>query len=202
MNIVRHALSLSRRGHQVCFPCQHQFVLASYFSVTRNKLGKSEVEIQKEQGIPQPPPIEIPHCRRDVRIGPKKMTLVANLVSRMPIQDAITQCEFSPKGAAEVVKEVLEEAQEIAVKRYGVEDKNNLYVDQSHVGRGQHLKRIKFHGRGRFGKMKRYYCHYFCVLKEGVPPGKNISRQNRRRLSELEQKLRYPKTIKNSLSWW
>ena len=75
-------------------------------------------------------------------------------------------------------------------------------LDSSYVGRGQHLKRIKFHGRGRFGRMKRYYCHYFCILKEGVPPGKNIARSKSRYLPELERKLRHPRTIKNSLAWW
>jgi len=175
---------------------------ASYFSVARERIGKSTTELKKEQQVIAPTPVEVPNCRRDVRINPKKMLAVANLVSRMPIDEAIVQCQFSPKGAAVVVKEVLEEAQKMAVEQYGVEDKSHLFVDQSHVGRGQHLRRIKFHGRGRFGRMKRYYCHYFCVLKEGVPPGKDIKRDKGRHLPELERKLRYPKTIKNSLAWW
>jgi len=179
-----------------------QYALASYFSVTRSKLGRSQTEIKKQQGIPEPPATTIYHCRRDIKIQPKKMMLVANLVNRMSIEEAIAQCQFSPKGAAEVVKEVLEEAQEKAVKTYGVEDKTNLYIDSSHVGRGQHLKRIKYHGRGRFGKAQRYYCHYFCIVKEGVPPGKNIPRTRSRYLTELERKLKHPKTIKNSLAWW
>lgn len=200
MSLFRSFKDLLSSSANVCHV--QKCLVSSYFSVTRNRQGRSEVEIKKQLGIPEPPATEIPHCRRDIRIAPKKMTLVANLVARMSIEDAITQCEFSNKGAAAVVKEVLEEAQEVAVKKYGIDDKTNLYVDQSHVGRGQHLKRIKFHGRGRFGKMKRFYCHYFCVLKEGVPPGKDVPRVKTRYLTELERKLKHPKTIKNSLAWW
>ncbi|XP_065667633.1 large ribosomal subunit protein uL22m-like [Hydra vulgaris] len=174
----------------------------SYFSVTRVKLGRSPEEKKKDEGIPEPPPVEICHCRRDIRIAPKKMLLSANLVARLPINEAIAQAQFSIKGASEVVKEVLKEAQEIAVKKYGVEDPSYLYVDQSFIGRGQHLKRINYRGQGRMDIMRRHYCHYFVILKEGTPPGKNISRTRSRYLTPLEKKLRYPKTIKNSLAWW
>ena len=34
-----------------------QYALSSYFSVTRNKLGRSESEISKQEGISQPPSI-------------------------------------------------------------------------------------------------------------------------------------------------
>jgi len=176
-------------------------LLSSYFSVTREKLGRSKAEVKKELNVPDPPAIEIYHCRRDIKIGPKKMWYAANLINRMPIEEAIVQSEFSIKGASEVVKEVLVEAQERAVKEFGIENKSLLYVDQSFVGKGQNLLRIKYHGRGRFGRMKRYYCSYFVVLKEGVPPGKNIKRRGKY-LPELERKLKHPKTIKNSLSWW
>ena len=77
-----------------------------------------------------------------------------------------------------------------------------LVLDESFVGRGQHLKRINYRGQGRMDIMKRYYCHYFVILKEGTPPGKNISRMRSKYLTPLEKKLRYPKTIKNSLAWW
>ena len=174
---------------------------SSYFSVTRAILGQSEKEKEKQQGIPNPPPLTIYHARRDIRGQPKKYNNVAALIRGMPIEEAIDQMEFSPKGAAATVKEVLEEAQDIAVNKHGVEDKNNLYVHESFVGRGVHHKTIKYHGRGRHGVMRRYYCHYFLVLKEGPPPDKVVVRKYRD-LCELERARVWPKTIKNSLSWF
>ena len=41
---------------------------------------------------------------------------------------------------------------------------------ESTSGRGQYLKRIRYHGRGRFGIMEKVFCHYFVKLVEGPPP--------------------------------
>jgi len=84
--------------------------LNTYFSVTRQKLGRSDAEIKKELTIPEPPVLEIRHGRNDIKMNKKKLWNAANLVARMPIEEAIVQSEFSGKLASQVVKEVLEEA--------------------------------------------------------------------------------------------
>ncbi|ELV12307.1 39S ribosomal protein L22, mitochondrial [Tupaia chinensis] len=65
---------------------------------------------------------------------------------------------------------VLLEAQDMAVRDHNVEFRSNLYIAESTSGRGQYLKRIRYHGRGRFGIMEKVYCHYFVKLVEGPPP--------------------------------
>ncbi|KPP65220.1 39S ribosomal protein L22, mitochondrial-like [Scleropages formosus] len=88
----------------------------------------------------------------------------------MSIDQALAQLEFSDKKGAKVIKEVLLEAQDMAIKNHNVEYKSNLYVAESFSGKGMYLKRIRYHGRGRFGIMDKVRCHYFVKLVEGQPP--------------------------------
>ncbi|MEQ2200938.1 hypothetical protein XENOCAPTIV_005146 [Xenoophorus captivus] len=92
------------------------------------------------------------------------------VIRGMSIDEAIAQLEFNDKKGAKIMKEVLLEAQEMAVKNHNVEYKSNLYVAESFSGKGKYLKRIRYHGRGMFGIMDKVYCHYFVKLVEGLPP--------------------------------
>jgi len=130
---------------------------------------------------------------------PRKMNSVAFQIRKLPIDEAITQMKFSPKKAAETIKEVLEEAQQLAVEKYNVRDKSNLWVEQAYVGKGNHIKQIKYHAKGRFGRMKIYFCHFFLILQEGPALGKNVKKRHCH-LNEFGKVQRYPMHIKNSLS--
>uniref|UniRef100_A0A8C1RUJ0 Large ribosomal subunit protein uL22m n=1 Tax=Cyprinus carpio TaxID=7962 RepID=A0A8C1RUJ0_CYPCA len=88
----------------------------------------------------------------------------------MTIDQALTQLEFNDKKGAKIIKEVIMEAQDMAVRNHNVEYKSNLYIAESFSGKGKYLKRIRYHGRGMFGIMDKVHCHYFVKLVEGVPP--------------------------------
>ncbi|XP_045895399.1 39S ribosomal protein L22, mitochondrial isoform X2 [Micropterus dolomieu] len=98
------------------------------------------------------------------------MWYLAKMIRGMSIDEAIAQLEFNDKKGAKIMKEVLLEAQEMAVKNHNVEYKSNLYVAESYSGKGKYLKRIRYHGKGMFGIMDKVYCHYFVKLVEGSPP--------------------------------
>ncbi|KAF5892296.1 39S ribosomal protein L22, mitochondrial [Clarias magur] len=115
-------------------------------------------------------PAEVFHCRRQIKYSKDKMWYLAKLIRGMTIDQALAQLEFNDKKGAKIIKEVLLEAQEMAVKNHNVEYKSNLYVAESFSGKGQYLKRIRYHGRGMFGIMDKVYCHYFVKLVEGAPP--------------------------------
>ncbi|XDV39170.1 hypothetical protein PO909_008445 [Leuciscus waleckii] len=115
-------------------------------------------------------PAEIHHCRRQIKYSKDKMWYLAKLLRGMTIDQALTQLEFNDKKGAQIIKEVLLEAQEMAVRNHNVEYKSNLYIAESFSGKGKYLKRIRFHGRGMFGIMDKVHCHYFVKLVEGVPP--------------------------------
>lgn len=98
------------------------------------------------------------------------MWYLAKMIRGMSIDQALAQLEFNDKKGAQIIKEVLLEAQDMAVRDHNVEFRSNLHIAESTSGRGQCLKRIRYHGRGRFGIMEKVYCHYFVKLVEGPPP--------------------------------
>ena len=71
---------------------------------------------------------------------------------------------------------------------------------ESYVGKAQYLVRIRYHGKGMFGRMHKYYAHYFLKLREGPPPPKkkkrkeDLGRYKTKRLIEAG-----PRSIPNSL---
>ncbi|XP_019713674.1 large ribosomal subunit protein uL22m [Hippocampus comes] len=115
-------------------------------------------------------PAEIHHSRRQIKYSKDKMWYLAKMIRGMSIDEAVAQLQFNDKKGAKIMREVLLEAQEMAVKNHNVEYKSNLYVAESHTGKGMYLKRIRYHGRGMFGIMDKVYCHYFVKLVEGPPP--------------------------------
>uniref|UniRef100_A0A8C5M702 Large ribosomal subunit protein uL22m n=1 Tax=Leptobrachium leishanense TaxID=445787 RepID=A0A8C5M702_9ANUR len=124
--------------------------------------------------LPEEPrrPAEVYHCRKQIKYSKDKMWYLATMIKGMSIDQAIAQLEFNDKKGAKIMKEILLEAQDIAVRNHNVEFKSNLYVAYSFAGKGRYLKRIRYHGRGMFGIMDKVYCHYYVKLVEGPPPPK------------------------------
>ncbi|KAM8974178.1 large ribosomal subunit protein uL22m [Pelodytes ibericus] len=143
-------------------------------------------------------PAEIYHCRKQIKYSKDKMWYLAKLIRGMSIDQAIAQLEFNDKKGAKIMKEVLLEAQDLAVRNHNVEYKSNLYVAQSFSNKGKYLKRIRYHGRGMFGIMDKVYCHYYVQLVEGPPPPMEQPVTGFEQAQEYVQQLRN-RTIVHSL---
>ncbi|XP_044306939.1 39S ribosomal protein L22, mitochondrial [Varanus komodoensis] len=150
--------------------------------------------------LPEEPrrPAVVYHCRRNIKYSKDKMWYLAKLVKGMPIDQALAQLEFNDKKGAKVIKEVLLEAQEMAVKTYNVEFKSNMHIAESFSGKGPYLKRIRYHGKGFFGIMDKVKCHYFVKLVEGPPPPPEPPKTGFDQAKEYVQQLRN-RTITNTL---
>merc|ERR1719295_2156168 len=88
----------------------------------------------------------------------------------MSIDEAIRQLSFHKRKGALHAKEVLEEAQEMAVNEHNVEFKSNLWISDARVGKGMCVKGARMHGRGRRGIVHYRYTNFFIRLREGKPP--------------------------------
>ncbi|XP_037938490.1 39S ribosomal protein L22, mitochondrial [Teleopsis dalmanni] len=110
------------------------------------------------------------HMRTNIKYSPDKMWYIACLVRGLSVDEAVKQLSFVLKKGATHVKEVILEAQEMAVKRHNVEYKSNLWIAESFVGKGRVIRGIRRHARGRTGTVEYKYCHYFVRLEEGEPP--------------------------------
>ncbi|XP_013859535.1 large ribosomal subunit protein uL22m [Austrofundulus limnaeus] len=140
-------------------------------SLNRSNWERKNLKVYPPQ-LPDEPrrPAEVHHSRRQIKYSHHKMWYLAKLIRGMSIEEAIAQLEFNDKKGARIVKEVLLEAQEMAVKEHNVEFKSNLYLEQSFSAKGQYQKRIRYHGKGYCAIMNLSYCHYFVKLVEGLPP--------------------------------
>lgn len=98
------------------------------------------------------------------------MWYVASMIRGMSIDEALKQLSFVNKKGAVHVKEVLLEAQKLAVEQHNVEYKSNLWVAESFCGKGVVMKGVRRHAKARLGIISYFHCHYFVRLEEGPPP--------------------------------
>ncbi|XP_044255329.1 39S ribosomal protein L22, mitochondrial [Tribolium madens] len=164
------------------------------------------IEYNKKIYPPQSPdetprPAYVCHQRCNIKYSPFKMWYVACLVRGMTVDEAIKQLKFLPKKGAKDARETIEEARDLAVKEHNVEFASNLWVAESFVGKGQVIKGIRRHARGRHGIVEYMHCHYFVRLEEGKPPKhyyQNHPKEPHQQLEEWLQAMRRRK-ITNSI---
>ena len=106
---------------------------------------------------------------RGARIGPRKLNTFAALLRGLHIEDALIQCRVHHKKAARMCEKLLMSAKANAVTNHGL-DGSKLKVKEAWVGKGQYLRRISIHGRGRSGIMHKYRTHLTVILKEEETP--------------------------------
>ncbi|XP_011695642.1 PREDICTED: 39S ribosomal protein L22, mitochondrial [Wasmannia auropunctata] len=133
-------------------------------------------------------PAYVCHMKANIKYSPKKMWYIAGFVRGMSVDEAVKQLSFMYKKGAEIAKEVILEAQRLAVEEHNVEFKSNLWVAESFSTKGIVIKGIRRHARARAGLVHYRYCHYFVRLEEGPPP--------------KHYYLPYPKTGEELLNDW
>lgn len=84
----------------------------------------------------------------NIRISPKKLNLVAEMVRRKSVVEADSILRFTTKKAAEIVRKALASAVANAENNFK-QDKETLYIDEIIVGKGPTLKRFNPVSRGR-----------------------------------------------------
>ena len=110
------------------------------------------------------------HYRANVKYSPKKMWYMCMLVRGMPIDEAVKQLSFVPKKGAVILKEVLEEARELALKEQHFEHRSNMFVAAANAEKGVFIKGMRKHAFYRMGVVTYYHTHVLVHLVEGPPP--------------------------------
>ena len=85
---------------------------------------------------------------KQVRISPRKMGMVAALVRRRSVSDALVILEHTPRRAAKVLREVLKSAAANAENNHRAEVKS-LAIESVLVSNARIIKRIQAVSRGR-----------------------------------------------------
>lgn len=85
---------------------------------------------------------------KNIRISPKKLNLVAEMVRRKPVKEADAILQFMAKRGGIILKKALASAVSNAENNFK-QDANSLIVEEIIVGKGPSLKRFMPVSRGR-----------------------------------------------------
>jgi len=100
-----------------------------------------------------------------VRISPRKVRQVIDLIRGKNVREALAILRYTPKGASEPVAKVLKSA--IANAEHNFEmNTDALFVSQVYVDQGPTLKRFKPRAMGRADLMRRRTSHITVVVGE------------------------------------
>ncbi|HOA63258.1 MAG: 50S ribosomal protein L22 [Acholeplasmataceae bacterium] len=102
---------------------------------------------------------------KTVRIAPRKVRLVVDLVRGKDVNEAISILRFTPKAASVVVEKVIKSAMANAEHNYEMNVKN-LYIKQAYVNEGPTLKRYRPRAKGRAAQILKRTSHITIVLAE------------------------------------
>ncbi len=100
-----------------------------------------------------------------VRISPRKVSIVLDLIRGKDIKLAKAILEQTPKAACELLLKLLKSATANAENNHDM-DVANLYVAECYVSQGPTLKRIRPRAQGRAYRINKKTSHITLVLKE------------------------------------
>ena len=102
---------------------------------------------------------------RKLRVSPRKLTLVANLIKGMKVNEAVMTLTFCKKGIALQVKKCLQSAIANAENNFGY-DIDNLIVSSSVVGKALVMKWHMARAKGRAGKINKFFSNLYITVQE------------------------------------
>lgn len=100
-----------------------------------------------------------------LRISPRKLNLVADLIRNMNADEAVVQLQFCRKRIAREVRKCLLSAIANAENNHQL-DLDRLYVERVEVGKALVMKRIRARARGRAAGIKKFFSNLTIVVAE------------------------------------
>ena len=102
---------------------------------------------------------------RMIRVSPRKLNLVAELIRGKKASAALADLTFSEKRIARDVKKTLESAIANAENNHDL-DVDALVVAEAFVGKALVMKRWSPRARGRVGRIEKPFSHLTIVVRE------------------------------------
>ncbi len=102
---------------------------------------------------------------RNLRVSPRKLNLVAEMIRGMRVQTAINQLTFNKKRIALDVKKALQSAVANAENNHNL-NVDSLVVKEAYVGKSLVMKRFHARARGRGAKILKPFSHLTIVVRE------------------------------------
>lgn len=102
---------------------------------------------------------------KTLRISPRKLNLVAQLIRGKSVGAALVDLSFSRRRAAQDVKKVLQAAIANAENNHQL-DVDRLIVAEATVGKAFVMKRFRPRARGRVGKIQKPFANLRIIVRE------------------------------------
>jgi large subunit ribosomal protein L22 len=102
---------------------------------------------------------------RNLRVSPRKLNLVAQLIRGKKVTTALADLEFSHKRIAKDVRKGLESAIANAENNHSL-DVDDLVVSQAFVGKALVMKRFTARARGRGNRIEKPFSNITIVVRE------------------------------------
>ena len=109
--------------------------------------------------------MEVKASARFVRIAPRKVRVVVDLIRGKSVNEALALLKFVPKRASEPVAKVIASAAANAEHNFNL-NKDNLIISQAYVDQGPTLKRYHPRQRGQAFPILKRTSHITVVVKE------------------------------------
>lgn len=120
--------------------------------------------------------MEVKAKLRYLRIAPRKVRLVADLIRGKKVADARRILEFTIKKASLPLLKLLNSAVANAKHNFNLNEEN-LYIAKILVDEGPKLKRIFPRGRGHASEIQKKTSHVTIVLEE-IKPAEKLNKKS------------------------
>ncbi len=100
-----------------------------------------------------------------VRIAPRKVRIVMDLIRGKSVSEAFAILQFTPKIGATIIEKVLKSAVANAENNFDM-DVDRLYISSAYVDQGPTLKRIHPRSRGQAFKILKRTSHITVAVDE------------------------------------
>ena len=108
---------------------------------------------------------EVTAVGKYIRMSPRKVRLVADLVRGRGVDEAIGILKMTPREAARAVEKALNSAIANATANYGL-TREDLFISAICADEGPTLKRVKAGARGRYKPILKRYAHITVSVAE------------------------------------
>ena len=101
---------------------------------------------------------------RNLRVSPRKLNLLAQMIRGKKVDTALAELEFSRKRIAKDVRKCVMSAVANAENNHNL-DVNDLVVKEAYVGKNMVITRFHARGRGRMSPIEKPFAQLTVVVK-------------------------------------
>ena len=101
-----------------------------------------------------------------IRISPRKLRYVADVIRTKRVDDAVDLLTFTTKKAALIIKKAVQSAVANATENHKMNE-DDLVVEKIFINEGPILKRFRPRARGRATKIRKRTSHLTVIVSDG-----------------------------------